>query len=271
LFFVQFLKKKKKNILEIHSFHEQAGLKDIIFKYLLIRVDKVIVLANAAQRFLLSKYSKYISEQKIEVLVNGIEKDKIRVSKINSKNCICVGYIGSFYKWQGVYNFVEMVKIISDRYNTKDMMNFIMIGDGPEYTQLKKLIECYGLSKIITLTGSVAPKTINFYWDSIDIIVMPRPSTQATETTIPLKLMDAICANKVILASDVAGLTELLNNDIAVLYNKDSNEDLALNLVRLIQEPKRIEKLKINLSLFCKYMSNWEMQNKKLQIIYQNA
>lgn len=258
----------KKKILELHSFHEfHNKYKEQIFRYAIRKVDKIIVLGNLAKTLLQEKYD--VDDEKIIVIINGIEKNRIRLPEKKLGDSFKVAYIGSFHLWQGVFDFVEMVK----RYKQEQCATkclFFMIGTGPEWENINMKIKEYALENEIVLTGMIQPSEIDRYWQDIDVLVIPRPSTQATEITIPLKLLDAITSNKLILASRVGGLTELLSDNNSVLYEPSNMEDLTAKLLGLISDMKKCEKIKNGCYKLASRLDSWQTKQVMLFNVYNN-
>ncbi len=200
-------------IYEIHAPSEYKMIKNLLYYYLCHRVNCIIVLSKRMKKYVREKY--HVSENKVEVVYNGIKINKQKISKdklLNIKrklklnNCNIIGYMGTLYDWQGVVTLVNIFpKIVDNFKNTK----LLIVGDGPEKTKIQNIIKTYNLEKKIILTGSVLPEEGPIYLNIMDIIVIPRPSNIATETAIPLKVLEAMVARKPIVASRVVTCTRL--------------------------------------------------------------
>lgn len=66
-------------------------------------------------------------------------------------------------------------------------------------------------------TGSVPPDEVLALYSAVDILVYPRLSMRLTDWVTPLKPLEAMAMGKVVVASDVGGLKELMPNDEAGL------------------------------------------------------
>lgn len=205
-------------IAEMHAVYKTSPLKQIIGNILLKRANVVIVLSNKSREYLSKEYK--IRKNKIRIVYNGIDinlfnKHKIKLEKmINykkmfnflSKFRLKVAYIGSLHEWQGVHNFIKIVKKISLK--NKDI-GFLIVGDGPEYSKIKKDIENYSLYNKVFIRHAIPHNDIPSIYKKIDILLMPRISTLATETAIPLKPLEALASGKTVVGTNVGGLIDL--------------------------------------------------------------
>jgi glycosyltransferase involved in cell wall biosynthesis len=73
----------------------------------------------------------------------------------------------------------------------------------------------------------------------MDILVYPRRRSRQTELVTPLKPLEAMAMEKAILASNVAGLKELLSAECAGFCEPDHPDDLARECLKLIGDPAR--------------------------------
>ena len=161
-------------------------------------------------------------------------------------------YIGSLHYWQGVDKILGIASQMEEHQETF----FHIVGGGSNLEHYKN---SFSHLKNVKFYGTVHPSKIKFYWDKCDLIIMLRPSTLPTESTVPLKLVEAIKYKKLILASKVNGLTELLNTKNAIL--SDYNDDKSLIEILknpLLFAPKNYE---IELEKLFAKLPNWKAQS----------
>lgn len=210
---------RKKIILEMHSIYKISFLKqsivNILFK--IVRKNRIITLSETSKKYFSRLYKT--PQKKIEVIYNGIDINRFRncrsvsksidykiISKFISKFNLRIGYIGSFYSWQGVFSFVEVAKEVV---KTRKDVGFIMVGCGPTFLETERLIRRYSLGKNILIHGAVPEEEIPVVYNLIDILLIPRPSTLATATAIPLKPIEALACGKIVVGTRIEGLLEL--------------------------------------------------------------
>lgn len=105
----------------------------------------------------------------------------------------------------------------------------LIAGDGPERRLLEKLIRKCRLEQNVTLLGQVSPQQMNSLYARADIVVLTSQSEG-----IPLVLMEAMAAGKVVLAPAITGIPELvIPEKTGFLYEPGSLDDLVSRLVRI--------------------------------------
>ncbi|ALM49900.1 hypothetical protein AMR72_13885 [Flavobacterium psychrophilum] len=255
-FLVSLLQFKAKLILELHSFQILSGIKQKMFALTLHKAHKIFVLGKYGRDLLMKNYN--ICHEKISIIPNGFTVTGSQTYVNNERRIKVVSYIGSFYEWQGVYNFVEAVKIFLKKYND-DNVRFLMVGAGVEFENVKKKITQYNLEAKIILTGHVSPDDIEGYWKDTDIFVIPRPSTQATESTVPLKIMEAFSYGKFIIGSDVKGVSEHISNNYnGLLYSHKDLNMLADKIYISVTDNDLYDNICQNSIRYCKELLSWE-------------
>jgi len=251
---------RKPLVVEMHYVYKTSFLKQIIVNILfkLMQKNEIITISEKSKKYLSKIYK--IPEERIKVVYNGIDLDFFknfhtipkpddyqRIFKFISKFKLKIGYIGSFYDWQGIFNFVEVARrVVEER---KDR-GFIMIGDGPEFLKIKKLIEKYSLEKNILVHSSVSQDKIPLFYNLIDILLLPRPSTLATETAIPLKPIEALACKKIIVSTKVGGLSELKEKITDGIFLFDQVEEIVTFLKEFDTKKYKLEKIPEKLNIF---------------------
>lgn len=261
---------KQKKILELHTFPNLSKWKDLLFRKVVDRIAHFIVLGDSGKRILCEMYDG-IEESQVTVVRNGINPmvPSARSQTLLAGPYFWIAYIGTFFEWQGVYDFVESCKLFIKQYLDLPV-RFIMVGGGPCFEDLKNdIMSDEVLKERIILTGAVPPTEIVDYWGAIDVTVIPRPSTKATESTEPLKLQEAVYFEKLILATDVEGLRGLLKPDYNALMSvPGDNRELAENYYRIYSDTSLREKLLTNTRETKRHLLTWKEAADKIYEIY---
>ncbi|MDM1412157.1 glycosyltransferase family 4 protein [Myroides odoratimimus] len=261
----------KKLVIEFHGIKDFTGLVGKLSYFIMSRLNGFIVLSNTLKEYFSSKYG--LSKNKIEFIVNGYNLGtvyKYPIEEVKDGEEISVAYIGTLHDWQGVFNFADVIDSILKKSNLERKVVFKFIGNGNVLEKLKNQLGSYVESGKVIFVGEVAPKDISKYWQDENIIVMPRPSTVSTETIIPLKVVDALKYSKLIVASDVGGLVELLTHDKnAIIYDKNSLLDFEEKLVFCIENYNDLAYLRENASNTAENLPTWKDQAFRVQAFYK--
>jgi glycosyltransferase involved in cell wall biosynthesis len=98
----------------------------------------------------------------------------------------------------------------------------------------------------VILTGPVPHPDVPFYLAAADVLALPNTATEeiSARYTSPLKLFEAMAAERAIVASDVPSLREVLEDDVnAALAPADDAEAWSRVLNDLLDDEPRRERL----------------------------
>jgi PEP-CTERM/exosortase A-associated glycosyltransferase len=143
-----------------------------------------------------------------------------------------VGFIGSFYSYEGLDLLLEAARELALR---RPQVRFLLVGGGPEERRLRELCRDGGLDGRVSFPGWVPHDRIDEWYRKIDILVYPRQRNRLTELVTPLKPLEAMAKGKIILASDVGGHRELMEEgENGFLFRAGDATDLVQRLIALL-------------------------------------
>jgi len=251
-------------IFELHSLQPLSFLKKLFTKIAYNISDSIIVLSKTAKKWLVK--TEKLSPDKILVLPNGIDLDLFSNNcdhhiklPVNSKKNI--GYIGSFYYWQGLFELVESMPYVLEK---EPDTQLILIGDGPLKKDIDNRIDDLGIRSKVFCLSYVNRKDIPSYLKSLDLFTMLRPKTQATELVTPLKIFEVGLAKVPLLISNRPGLLEAGGNnakDYFFIQKNLSPKAVAKKIVMILSEDmieKRREMSEQYYQYLIKYGHTWE-------------
>jgi glycosyltransferase involved in cell wall biosynthesis len=88
----------------------------------------------------------------------------------------------------------------------------LLVGGGPEEAVLRTLARDLGVGGSVVFAGRVAHQEIKSYYDLADLLVFPRISMRLTELVTPLKPLEAMAQERIVVASNVGGHRELIRD-----------------------------------------------------------
>ena len=119
-------------------------------------------------------------------------------------------------------------------------VKFMIVGDGENLENLKRLCRDKGLLDLFIFPGRVPHTDILKYYSVIDIFTIPRINSLVNQTVTPLKPMEVMATEKVVLASDVGGLADLIKDGrTGVLFKRENVDDFTKKAVDLIQNKQK--------------------------------
>lgn len=110
----------------------------------------------------------------------------------------------------------------------------VIAGDGQERQGLKRLIEGLGLGGDVELPGHIAREQLPALYAAADVVVLTSHSEG-----IPVTLMEAMAMGRIVIAPNMTGIPELINDKKnGFLYQPNSMDDF-LSKLRLAHERRR--------------------------------
>jgi glycosyltransferase involved in cell wall biosynthesis len=170
-----------------------------------------------------------VPPERIQVVPNGVDVDWFQpraragnlVEKFGLNGKPVFGFIGSFYRYEGLQFLLEAVPALIEKLPGAKL---ILVGGGYQESLLREQARPYGDSVIFA--GQVPHERIRDFYSIIDIFVCPRQRIRLTELVTPLKPLEAMGMAKTVLASDVGGHLELIRHDkTGLLFRAESKDD----------------------------------------------
>jgi glycosyltransferase involved in cell wall biosynthesis len=194
----------------------------------------------------------------IESLSNmyGVSQDKfVRVPlTINEENVIkknveryhrqfTVLYVGSYIPLHGVEVIIEAANILQKR---GEEVFFLMIGQGPSYSNCQSLTKKYGLTNI-EFKGFMSLEELNYYYNAADINLGLFTTGERANSVVLNKTNDSFRVGKPHLTLETDAMKEAFANDEDIFFVKDNKpETLAERIIEIKDNKPLLEKVGAN-------------------------
>lgn len=166
--------------------------------------DKIIVVSNAAKKTAIEK--RKVNERKLWVLPNGIQKLEPSFTDnfiFEMDSNIILGTACRFQEIKGLFRLLDVFRrLVKELPNLK----LILIGDGPLREDLQNKIEDFGLNGLVHITGF--SNNVELYLNQIHYYI-----NSSFSEGLPISVLEALSLKKPIIASDVGGLPEIIEED----------------------------------------------------------
>ena len=209
-------------VYEIRAFWEDAAvgngtgrqgsaryrLTRMIETYAARKADAVAVICEGLRQDLIQRG---IEPDKIIVSPNGVDMelfgsplaaDALFADSLGLTDADTVGFIGSFYDYEGLDDLIEAMPILVAR---RPKAQLLLVGGGPMEEKLKAQAAASPAADRIRFVGRVPHDEVERYYALIDILAYPRKAMRLTELVTPLKPLEAMAQRKLVAASDVGG------------------------------------------------------------------
>jgi PEP-CTERM/exosortase A-associated glycosyltransferase len=240
--------------------------------YALKNADAVTTICEGLRRDIVARG---IAADKVTVIPNAVDIDKFAVGgvadqalkhKLGLQNMRLIGFIGSFYAYEGLDVLLRAVPAMLARLPD---LRVLLVGGGPQDAQLRQLAKDLNIADKVVFTGRVPHEQVQQYYDLLDVLVYPRLSMRLTDLVTPLKPLEAMAQGRVLAASDVGGHLELIEHGkTGVLFKADDPVSLAKNVGDLLAAQEQWPALRANGRHFVESERNWPISVARYKKIY---
>lgn len=281
-------KKTKLPLLyEIRAFWEDAAVGNgtgsegsakyratkIIETYAVKRADAVAVICEGLKSDLVSRG---IAADKIMVSPNGVDltlfgdpparDDALARSLGIETNAEVIGYVGSFYDYEGIDNLIAaMPALVVER----PLAQLLLVGGGPCEAALRAQAAASPVANRIHFVGRVPHDQVELYYSLIDVLAYPRKKMRLTDLVTPLKPLEAMAQRRLVAASDVGGHRELIEDGVTgTLFAPDDPASTACEIAKLLANRDIWEERRETARHFVEQDRNWSSNISRYGPVY---
>jgi glycogen(starch) synthase len=180
-----------------------------------------------------------IAESKIFEVPNGVDTDHFQprepdpelIAQYGLAGKSVIGFIGSFYFYEGLEFLIDAVLLLLKQ---RRDIKALLVGEGEAQAGLEARIP-EEVREHFIFTGNVAHSDICRYYSVMDVLVYPRVKSRLTELTTPLKPLEAMAMERVVVGSDAGGIRELVKDGLnGFLVGARNPEAIAACLAKLV-------------------------------------
>jgi len=208
--------------------------------------------------------SRGIAPEKVTVIANAVDIDQFTFgdsadqalrTELGLQDKIVLGFIGSFYAYEGLVLLLEALPSILQK---QPDIRLLLVGGGPQEILLKQKVQELGLEQQVIFTGRIRHERVQDYYKQVDIFIYPRLSMRLTELVTPLKPLEAMAQGRLVVASDVGGHKELIQEGVTgCLFKAGDKNALANTVHNLLEAPESWDTMRKAGRLFVEEQRNW--------------
>ena len=212
-----------------------------------------------------------VDKTKIRIVPNGVDTQRFKPSKasekikqqigINSK--LCLLFVGRLIPRKGLTYLVAAAKHIVKEY---PQTVFLIVGEGPQKGHLLAQVEKMKLSPNFVFLGDVNEKLLPALYNCADIFVLP--SIQEGQG---IALLEAQSTAKPVVAFNVGGVSEAVQDKVSGLLTKPDGKELAEAVLKLLASWSLREDMGSNGRKFVLGNFSWDVCAQKLYGVYREA
>jgi PEP-CTERM/exosortase A-associated glycosyltransferase len=215
-----------------------------------------------------------IPAAKVTVIPNAVDIDSFTLggqadaalkASLGLQGSAVVGFIGSFYAYEGLDLLLEALPLLLAR---RPDAKVLLVGGGPQEAALKLQAQSLGLADKVVFTGRVPHAEVQRYYDLVDVLAYPRHSMRLTELVTPLKPLEAMAQGRLLVASDVGGHRELIRHgQTGWLFPAGQAAALAAALAEALGSPLAAQ-VRMNGRAFVETERNWRASVSRYIPVY---
>lgn len=230
-YYIRFLKRhNKKVILHVHGaeylkfFNGLNSKKKRIVENIWNEADYVVVLSDKWKKI----FKRVFTNAKIVVINNGIDTNEYKIAqneidKFKDK-FILLGRLG---KRKGIYDVIDAIQKLIDK---GFYPRVYLAGDG-EVAKVKSIIKNQNLCKYIKVTGWIDTEQKVKLLKETSALLLP-----SYNEGLPMSILEGMAAGKVIIASNVGAIPEVVGPENGILVSPGDVDKLSWAMERVMMD-----------------------------------
>jgi glycosyltransferase involved in cell wall biosynthesis len=237
--------------------------KTPISKLVMKNADRLIALTGD-----MNQEMQKICSRPINTIPNGIELEKFEsIFKQNARNTLkfplsdkIIIFVGTLRPVKGIKYLIRAMSLFPGHDSS---IKLVLVGDGSERKELRKLADELNLKDNIIFTGRVPNEKIPLFLAASDIFALPSISEG-----FPLVVLEAMASGLPIVTTRVRGLPGIVKEGVnGFVVDPQNSDQLASKLQMLINDPDLRQQIcknnKENVKLY-----SWKRITRELESIY---
>ena len=255
---------------EKHLMFGKFGLVGWFGKKIIQKADFI----QSISKYLADFAIKRGAECPIEVVPNGVDIDlfetkykQIELKLLRDNLGITDEYVVVTTSRLVYKNGVDiLIKAVAKVKETRPNIKLLVIGDGPELSNLKLKIKNLKLDKEVIFLGQIPQKDLPIYFRISDVFVRPSRSEGLGNS-----FLEAMAAKTPVIGTPVGGIIDFLFNcQTGLLANPEDSEDLAEKINYTLGHQELKTKIIKNAEELVKTHYSWDVVAHKMERIFNN-
>jgi len=142
-------------------------------------------------------------------------------------------YVGRFVPEKGI---PVLLSAVAELHKQGLDFEVVLIGDGPERPKIEAKLDAENLRSVVSITGSLSGATLTAAVSDVQVVIMP----SVWEETAGLSAMEQLMRGRLVIASDIGGLAEIVG-DTGMKFPAGDSKALAACMKTAIENSGIIE------------------------------
>jgi len=179
---------------------------------------------------------------------------------LSEKNELNIGIVSRIAHEKGIDILLKALPFV------KNFNKLIIVGDGREYKkEMLNLADKLKINNKIVWAGKQPREKVFDFYKQMDIVIIP-----SRFESFGLTAIEAMSCGKIVIASNVDGLKEIIENGInGFLFKKENEKDLANKINYIIENFDKLENIKIKAKETVKNKFSFYEYKKQINNLYE--
>ena len=256
----------------VFTFHTEpveriTGTKKRIFEWMLSKCDSVTFVSESLRKEITSGLEvscrKHVVYGGVKTAPVGREKTESFKSMHNLRDASpVISYVGNLVwkeKVEGVKRLVHAIKRVSGEY---PKVRLLVVGDGAFRVDLERLVKNEELTDTVIFTGQLDDPSVAIASSDIYAHI-------SLQEGMPLSILEAMSLARPIVASNVGGIPEVVQDGMSGVLVDTEPESIAKAIIDMYKDPKRMKALGAKAEQMALEKFNWERCASEFVNIYR--
>jgi PEP-CTERM/exosortase A-associated glycosyltransferase len=275
-------------VYEIRAFWEDAAVGNRTgtegsIKYRMTRALETQIVTRADAVFTICQglrddlITRGVNPGKIGVMPNGVDlslfgEPPVRDTALAQELGIApetpvIGYIGSFYDYEGVDDLIAAMPILRREYPDARLL---LVGAGAMEADWRARAAALAEPEAVIFTGRVPHDQVERYYSLIDVLAYPRKASRLTDLVTPLKPLEAMAQRRIVAASNVGGHRELMaHGEHGFLFTPDDPAACAATLAEVLGAREDWDAIRSRALAHVRARHDWHRNAARYLDVYQ--
>lgn len=196
----------------------------------------------------------------------GGARDEALARQLGLEGKTVLGFIGSFYAYEGLDILLNALPAMLAQ---RQEIRVLLVGGGPQDAALRAQAQALGIGDKVVFTGRVPHSEVQRYYNLVDVLCYPRHKMRLTDLVTPLKPLEAMAQGRLLVASDVGGHKELIDDGrTGVLFTAGDAASLSQQVLALLEAPQTWQEFRQSGRRFVEEERNWTASVARYRNVY---
>lgn len=211
--------------------------------------------------------SDFVKEQIIKSKISSDKIQTIKVPKVDwvpgkEKKKKIIFSAGGLKKTKGFHYLIKSLRLVADKYPSVILR---IAGKGSARDKLERMVKRLKLSKNIRFLGKISHDQMRQEYAQASFVVSPSLWPEPLSRII----FETFSMQRTIVATNVGGSSELVNRKTGLLVEPGNEQEMSAAMIKLIENPKLVEKLSLNAYKLIKRECDEERTYKEHRKVYE--